>query len=86
MSTHVKASERKKAYLLTKLVVELICENGGYIYGGAVRDMILHDYHAYKFYDANFKNLKKSRELLEQKKIRILKCIKAKQQKKKKKL
>ena len=68
MSTHVKASERKKAYLLTKLVVELICENGGYIYGGAVRDMILHDYHAYKFYDANFKNLKKSRELLEQKK------------------
>ncbi len=40
----------RKIYKLSKKVIEIIQKANGYIFGGAVRDILLHDYHASEFY------------------------------------
>jgi hypothetical protein len=40
----------RKLYLLSKRIIELLQQNNGYIFGGAVRDTILHDHISNKFY------------------------------------
>ena len=46
---------KKYEWTLKKLVVDTIIEAGGTIFGGAVRDMYLHDIHANTFY-STYKN------------------------------
>ena len=47
--THTLASKQK--YLFTRRIMNVIIQHGGAVFGGAVRDVILHSYHAAQFYE-----------------------------------
>ncbi len=60
LKTELEILKCRKKYKLTKKLIEIIQNSNGYIFGGAVRDMLLHNYNAEEFY------LKISKDLLEE--------------------
>ena len=50
-SKYFELGECKKKYLLTKKLIAQIITYEGSVFGGAVRDIVLHDHHATKFYE-----------------------------------
>ncbi len=59
LKTELEILKSRKKYKLSKKLIEIIQNSNGYIFGGAVRDMILHNYNAEEFY------LKISKDFLE---------------------